>query len=403
LIKTILTSAVTAYHSKVKINVQKRDSMYQIGRGFFFVILLILLTTKISWAANFAIPPKFSYAGRFSDGVALVRLNDEWFYIDKSGKAVIKPQKFEKYEDFKEGLAVVSTAGKYGYIDKTGKLAIPLRFGTARSFRDGRAVVGFGPAGATDFGVIDRSGNFIVNPHFDKIWDFNNGIALVDFERTGYIADASNAIDIHGKRVFRPNFFSIKHFNEGHAAALLELNGRWGLLKRDGSWAVNPRFNSLHSPKGGLSVFGECEGQTEIGTTAKPPECKYGYIDLLGNVKIPPQFRYAQGFQESRALVSFNLPARERLMFNGQLGVTFGYIDKTGKLVIDSIYSEAHDFAGGVALVRESFTSGKQGDWGFIGRDGKPLTEFIYVYATSVSEGFAAVMTKSGKMGYLKF
>jgi hypothetical protein len=377
--------------------------MYQIGRGLFFVILLILLTTKISWAANFAIPPKFSYANPFSDGVALVRLNDEWFYIDKSGKAIIKPQKFEKYENFKEGLAVVSTAGKYGYIDKTGKLAIPLRFGIAKSFREGRAVVGFGPGGATDFGVIDRSGNFIVNPHFHKILDFNNGIALVDFERTGNIADASNAIDIHGKRVFSPNFFSIRNFNEGHAAALLELNGRWGLLKRDGSWAVNPRFNALHSPKEGLSVFGECKGQTEIGTDATPPECKYGYIDLLGNVKIPPQFRYAQGFQESRALVSFNLPARERLVFRGRIGVTFGYIDKTGKLVIDSIYSQAHDFAGGVALVREYLTGGKPGDWGFIGLDGKPLTEFIYDYATPVSEGFAAVQTKSGKWGYLKF
>jgi hypothetical protein len=377
--------------------------MYQNSRGLFFVILLILLTTKISWAANFAIPPKFSYAGPFSDGVALVQVNNEWFYIDKSGKSIIKPKKFDDYGDFKDGLAVVSTAGKYGYIDKTGKLAIPLRFGFARPFHEGRAIVGFGPGGATELGVIDRSGNFIINPHLYRISNFSDGVALVNYEVRRYFGDFSSAIDIHGKKPFHTDFFSIQSFNNGHAAALLEQNGRWGLLKRDGSWAVKPRFNSLHSPKEGLSVFGECNGETEIYTTATPPECKYGYIDLTGSVKITPQFRYAQGFQESRALVSFNLPARERRIFIPQLGVTFGYIDNAGKLVIDSIYFEAHDFSGGVAAIRETLTSGNGGNWGFIDRDGKPLTAFIFDRAFSVADGLAAVRTKSGKWGYLKF
>lgn len=70
------------------------------------------------------IPPKFTEAGRFSEGLASVNFgsesNPQWGYIDKTGKAIIPPQ-FKNALDFSEALAGVEiNNGKWGFIDKTG-------------------------------------------------------------------------------------------------------------------------------------------------------------------------------------------------------------------------------------------------------------------------------------------
>lgn len=69
------------------------------------------------------IEPQFDLAGHFSDGLAAVKLNGKWGYIDKDGKTVISPQ-FDQAVPFQNGLAQVvvrSSPPKFGYVDKTGK------------------------------------------------------------------------------------------------------------------------------------------------------------------------------------------------------------------------------------------------------------------------------------------
>ena len=56
-------------------------------------------------------------------GLFLIRQNDLYGFINKTGKIVIKPQ-FEEAESFSEGLAPVMIDKKYGYINKTGKTVI---------------------------------------------------------------------------------------------------------------------------------------------------------------------------------------------------------------------------------------------------------------------------------------
>ena len=80
----------------------------------------------------------------FSEGLnlfqdATTQLNG---YMDHSGKTVIAPQ----YEmggaaDFSEGLAAVKVDGKWGFIDPTGKQVIPAQYDLVESFEDGLAMV----------------------------------------------------------------------------------------------------------------------------------------------------------------------------------------------------------------------------------------------------------------------
>lgn len=91
-------------------------------------------------------------------------------YIDYEGNVVISPQ-FSFASKFSEGLAAVGmkNAG-YGYINKQGTLVIKPRFLTGRSFNGGLAAVLVAVSakeGRFAVGLIDRTGNYVVPPQED--------------------------------------------------------------------------------------------------------------------------------------------------------------------------------------------------------------------------------------------
>jgi hypothetical protein len=109
----------------------------------------------------------------FSDGLAAVRVESKWGYIDKTGKFVIEPQ-FVGAGPFSEGLAAVSSSDflsvaraldteatvSSGFINKQGKTVFSLPFDTATPFVNGISRV------RVDIksGYIDRTGKYIWQP-----------------------------------------------------------------------------------------------------------------------------------------------------------------------------------------------------------------------------------------------
>ena len=86
---------------------------------------------------------KYDRIGSSSEGLAYVRLNGKYGFIDSSGKEVI-PLQYDNIGKFSEGLAPVMLNDKWGFIDKTGKEVIPFRYDYARNFSaEGIAPVNF--------------------------------------------------------------------------------------------------------------------------------------------------------------------------------------------------------------------------------------------------------------------
>ncbi len=59
----------------------------------------------------------------FSEGLAAVKTDESWGFIDTTGKLAITPQ-FEFARPFEDGLALVRIHGKQTYITKTGAFVI---------------------------------------------------------------------------------------------------------------------------------------------------------------------------------------------------------------------------------------------------------------------------------------
>lgn len=107
---------------------------------------------------------------------AVSKVNGGGFgFVNKSGKELA--QKFLKVMPFKEGLAAVRTEQGWGYLNEAGEMAIPCKFPIAKDFSEGLAAVGID----NKWGYIDHSGEFVVQPCFDSASNFQHGLAKVRY------------------------------------------------------------------------------------------------------------------------------------------------------------------------------------------------------------------------------
>lgn len=273
----------------------------------------------IDKSGSFVIEPAFDWVSSFDNGSALVKVDLTSWHIDTNGRRIERKETEDKKErHFCDGLALVKIDGKYGFMDRSGKLVAPPKFDNADDFSGGRALVRINGK----FGFIDTSGNFVVKPKFYWVGEFNENRALVilthcdkyDIQRApfsslpaGYDSDYSDIsqdmkgyVDQSGTLIIKPRFEDAKNFYEGRA--LVKTDGKWGFIDTSGTFIVKPIFEAIGD-------FSEGLAPVKINET-------WGFIDKTGRVVITPKFDYARSFKNGLA------PIR----INGK----WGFIDKSG-------------------------------------------------------------------------
>jgi hypothetical protein len=116
----------------------------------------------------------------------------------------------------------------------------------------------------------------------------------------------------------------------------------------------------------------------------------YGYVNILGEAVIAPQFAQAGEFAEGLAAVSFDRR-------------NTGYINQLGELVIDPIFAYGGPFRQGMAIVGvKGVDADKQFLSAFIDRDGQfVFGDARFTSAEPFSEGLAAVSFDGQRYGYI--
>ncbi|MBK1994177.1 WG repeat-containing protein, partial [Campylobacter novaezeelandiae] len=62
----------------------------------------------------------YDWINDFSEEFAIIKLNEQYGFINKNGKQLIEP-KFNYASSFNNGFAEVELNGKYGLLDRNGK------------------------------------------------------------------------------------------------------------------------------------------------------------------------------------------------------------------------------------------------------------------------------------------
>lgn len=173
--------------------------------------------------------------------------------------------------------------------------------------------------------------------------------------------------------------------------AIYQKRGKYGLVNKNGDFVVEPIYDVISDLHDGMRafLFQDASGIVKIGYFNQKGEIaiepipadihlqsdysydynfynglamyrdpntnKYGYINKSGNLVIPIVYQWAEPFKETLAPVT--------------MGDKYGYIDTTGQLVLPYQYVFANAFSEGLAAVYDGNA------WGYIDHSGKYVIE----------------------------
>lgn len=231
------------------------------------------------------IAPRFQEAFSFPEqGPARIKENDRYGYLNRQGQLVVGASYLEA-RDFHEGLAAVRNEQGWGFIDTLGKWTIPPRFQSEPgSFSQGWARVELHPPESMLLPppqiFINPQGQALASGSFATAGDFNQGYAPVR------VSNGWGWLTLQGK-LASGRFEELRSYHEGRAA--FRQGEGWGFLDLEGRVAILPMFAEVRDFHQGLAAF------------RRGP--KWGFLDLQGEVWLEPEFVAVSDWNEGTALL----------------------------------------------------------------------------------------------------
>ncbi len=259
------------------------------------------------------------------------------------------------YQDEETGIIKALIAGAAFNFDGTSTIATldgnrltSLDFDYMESFKEGLAVVGIQGQG---YGYVDDAGKLVIPAKYEIASEFSNGKAKVKRDDKWYFIDKSgNEIPIGS--TLKKEYEEIGNFYEGLCkVSTLQL-----------------RFMDLAYHSDYESIAGI-----------------WGYVDENGTEVIPPQYIYANDFNDGIAIVCKGKWTRDEKWNNEYNSGRYwteeelwGAIDKTGKEVIPCVFDEIKEFWDVTGVYMAHFGGWDNGKWGVVDKNGNWVTEPIF-------------------------
>lgn len=194
-----------------------------------------------------------------------------------------------------------------------------------------------------------------------SLFDSSKDIELIPFlqkDKYGYF-------NLEGKIIINPQFAIATAFRED--LALVKTtgnNGKWGFIDKDGKFVINAIYKEA-------SVFSEGIAWVVSENSAPVAINKKG--DVLFSVK---EAEIVRSFKENLAAFSVE----------DSTSTIWGFIDDTGKQIINPQFVEVGNFSNGKCAVKN-----KDGKWGYIDKSGKIIINYQFDSAEGFKNGNAVV------------
>ena len=182
--------------------------------------------------------------GDFRGGLAMIGTHDGAFYVNKNGIRVLGP--FEDGEDFSEGVARVAMDNELYFIDESGRCVVKGDYEDLSLYFSNERIA-FSVDGK--WGFLDRQGSVVIEPAYDDASDFVDGVSVV---RAG---GKRGAIDISGSVLFMDRYSHLDSHGYGENLFAFSRRGKaFGYLDKDGNEHISERFSEARPFREGLAI-----------------------------------------------------------------------------------------------------------------------------------------------------
>lgn len=227
-------------------------------------------------------------------------------YVDRETEVTQIAFQYEAAQPFRDGLAAVRINGRWGYIDRGGKLVIQPSWTKAAPFYGGYAEVHVNDVA----GVIDRRGRIVVRPQFKRIVPLAKGVFIAAPVKPtawsgGHLGPDTDPMSLGGfgsaglyhlKRgwITEPDL-QFSTFDDPRRG--LVWAGRrnedgeelWGLMRVDGTWQLTPRYSYVQKLHENRAIVRSVPDKT-LRYPERARSVLSGAVDEKGRLVVPIQF-----------------------------------------------------------------------------------------------------------------
>ena len=375
----------------------------------------------------------FVFIGEYCEGTVVVKQGDKFGLLNPEGKTTLKCE-YDAISRLVDDLRLLIKDKKYGFSDSKGRIISDCVYDSCLAIKGGHIPVEMNGK----WGFINNKGEKEISYIYDEINEYNDSIfiagingklgiadfygnTLLDFKWTSiryktyrgatYAKDGKYFSIVNTKfkqvtdAIFEPwNYLVWAYDSEGYACAISSDTHKWGVVEVETGKTVVPFIYDdlgfvsdglVRAEKDEMYGFLDMKGNTVIPFIYDDAEdfseglamvgkayarhrvvdlkfCHYGFINKKGEVVIPLTFA-DQSLSRGNGF-HYGLAAMGKKQYGNHFAGDMGYIDKTGRFVIDPIYERADNFElGGVAIVRN-----KHEKYGVIDTLGNVLIPFVY-------------------------
>lgn len=271
------------------------------------------------------VPAKYDYALHFSSGLAAVKQNGKWGFIDTTGALKI-PIKFQNVSAFSDGYAKFMENNLLGLIDSTGKIVLEpcADFISIKDYWNGLDEFELRLKGKV--GAFNRETQILVLPAYEAAWcgDYH---CIVKIGKQNYGMVINEELKVDGL-TSRP-YFSGKEQTKAYTKKGV------GILNKKGEWLIDPVYNGVSL----LTVEGEKIYLMSHGNSFYSADIKdYEMYDYQGNKISEMRFSAYKEYTKYAPIIEEwgEEPYYEKLpRFISSKGQKFKLVKKNGKLSLE--------------------------------------------------------------------
>lgn len=234
------------------------------------------------------------------------------YIINTEGKVVFSCSKAGCFSNG-QGLCPVQVNGKWGYIDTTGNLVIPCIYEDSWHFENKTAIVKYNGK----YGLINKSGKTIVPfqyNNYDLVPVPHDGIICIEVQETADETRIYKCIDTNADQLLTKEALVPIEFSEGLASVWVSHEKGYGVIDINGSFLIPPGDYDF------ISDF-------HFGVSRVQKNGKYGYINKTGKIVVDIKYDLINDSDWNPIACVF-------------MGKKFGYMDKRNGNEIISVSLE---------------------------------------------------------------